>query len=201
MPNNIKQKLVFGSAGFLAGALLTAFFLHLFVIQNLQLKNARLASAVDEFAPVQDEVLSLSGTVERVEDTTIFLNVNASQFPLEDAPAVRRVIVTDNTELVRFEELSIEEQEQREQEYQEALAEYEANRQEAEPGAEDAAGVGEEPVPPDIVDEVSISLGDIESGDSITVSAEENIKTKKEFEATRVTVETVPPELEEEEAL
>ena len=124
------------------------------------------------------EITSVSGTVEEIQDNKISLKIHPLE-PLADPELDNRVIeVDDNTKIYQLIEKG-------QAEYQREMAEFNQRIEEQIKDPEAVAEVSEYPEP---YTRQEISLTDIEIGQRITVTTQEDIKDTKQFKAIEITV-------------
>lgn len=131
--------------------------------------------AAKKFFPATPEMRLISGTVKSVSGNTVILESLPSSNPFEDLPKERSITVVDTTKLVSFEQKD----QATFQKEMEAFSKQVADTK--------SAGVSRG-MPPAPFSEKSIKLEDIKVGTMVSVEADENIKDKAAFVATKITM-------------
>lgn len=162
--------------GFIIGAVQT---------ESLNPEVARLQKQVDDakkFFPTMPEMRSVSGKILSLSGNTITIESMASINPFETLPSERVVTITANTKLVSMEQKN-------QTILQKEMEEFSKKMSSLEPGNI----TQREPVtPPMPFNEKTLTLSDLSEGDMVNVEADENIKEKVSFTATKITITSVP---------
>ena len=129
--------------------------------------------------PVPDEIFTISGQVQKIENNKITLNIRPLE-PLADPELdVRIVEIDENTKIYQLKEKEFEQ-------YEKEMKEYDKKMKEQMDTSEP---VPEPITPPEpFVKEVA-KLSDIKQGQEITVTSKENIKNKKQFRAIEIVIQ------------
>jgi len=128
------------------------------------------------------EITSVSGEVQEIKDNKISLKIYPLE-PLADPSLDDRIIeVDENTKIYQLVERD-------QAEYQREMAEFNQRMQEQMENPETMAELGEYPEP---YTKQEISLTNIQTGQQITVLAQEDIKDTKQFKAIEITVQFRP---------
>lgn len=131
----------------------------------------RLKEIVEEFWPVQPEMLRISGTVKEVKTNSLVIET-AQVHPLEELPILREISLAEDIVIVGRTERDMEEYMRLEEEL---IAQIEA---------------GIEPEEwPDFFIETEIALNQIKPGNRILVQANQDIKWSEKFTASKITVQ------------
>lgn len=133
--------------------------------------------------PEPTEIFTVSGTITKISENTIFLKADPVVLnPLaEPAPENRVITVTQQTKFVKQTPKTPEEITKESENFRKALAAL-------EPGATP-------PTPPIPYNEEEIELTDIKAGDTISVTSDQNIKMTTTFEAKEIRVTFTPTPL------
>lgn len=137
-----------------------------------QLEKAR------QFFPTTPDIRFLSGTIKSIKDNVITMTAPPSTNPFEDMPTLREVVIMKNTTLMKN---TPKDPDVLQKEFDEYQKELERNRDFADPSSF--------PTPSLPYNEVKITVDDLVVGDAILVTAAQNIKTAKRFDAERITVQ------------
>jgi len=133
------------------------------------------------FAPmmIDTEITSINGEVQEIKNNKIYIKTYSLE-PLADIELDNRIIeIDDNTKIYQLVEKD-------QKQLQREISEFEQKMQEQMNNPENMM----EPVmPPELYIKQEISLADIEIGQQIVVTAEEDIKDKKEFKAIEIIVQ------------
>ncbi len=138
--------------------------------------EAKLEKAKKLF-PVVPEMTSLFGTIKEINGNVITLETTFFS-PFEDLPLIRKITVNDGVKIVKYEQKDQALYQKETADYQKAMSEQ-----------TDTAKVANPPMP---FEEKTINFSDIKTGDQIMAEAGENIKTKTEFAATKITLQISP---------
>jgi hypothetical protein len=152
------------------------------LVDKYESEIATLQSQIErakKFFPSSPEIRVLSGAIQEIKNNTIFLKSGASLNPFEELPEVREVIVTENTKIIRQKPKDSELLQKETADYQKAF----------EKAQKESSATTIFPTPPMPFTEEEIKIADLKVGDQITVEANENIKTKTSFEASRIIVQ------------
>lgn len=122
--------------------------------------------------PPVEQILSVTGPIKDIQDQTLAVEVTIyPSNPFEEAKVgLRNVRTVEGTKIVRQEAKS-------QQEYQREIQAYDA-----------AIARGEQASMPSLVKEIELGFSALQIGQLITIEAQENIKDKQEFEATKITI-------------
>lgn len=162
-----------------AGALIIGFFGgisfgSLFLGQSGGGLSRAQVEKVKKFFPVIEEMRSFYGTVNKIDNNTITLEIPESSNPFDEWPTSRRVTVANTTKIVRVSQKTVKE-------FQKEMEAY-------------SPKVGGDPLkytqvpPPNLNKEEIIKLSDIKVGDIISVEADHNIKNETQFTATKISI-------------
>ena len=128
------------------------------------------------------EIKSVDGEVKQIQDNKISLKIRPLE-PLADPDLDNRIVEVDqNTKIYKLVEKD-------QAQYQKEMEEFNRRMEEQMKNPE---AVTELVVPPEPYNKEEISLADIKVGQRIAVSAQENIKDKKQFKAVEITVQPLP---------
>lgn len=145
---------------------------------------ARLQAQIDEakkMFPPMPEMRAISGKVLSVSGNTITIESMASVNPFETLPKERTITVNSTTKLISME--------QKDQAiFQKEMEAFSKTMSSVKPGSVQSAPV----VPPMPFNEKTISLSNLTVGTIINVEANENIKEKTSFIATKITTTPTP---------
>lgn len=149
-------------------------------------KDARDA-AIDAGLPVNMESRVLTGTVLDVGQDSLKIDVQGLVMDelVDGVGTERTVIITDDTEIVKFEEKDIEQFFKEQEEFDKALSEFDPE-----------TNGGQPPEPPSNLNEASKKLTDLGIGDRVKVEAsdESNLIPLESFTAAKITVLMTPLE-------
>lgn len=123
------------------------------------------------FPPLPETISSYRGTIKSVSEKQIQIEVpplTSNPFKKESETLMKKVIITDQTEVVKQ---VLKEKSQLEKEYQ---------------VYQEARKNGVSSILPSPYSEEKISFSDLKEKDKVAVSAGENIKDKEEFEAIKI---------------
>ena len=147
------------------------------------------ATVVDSIPPpvvapgaIGSIVYQLTGVIKLIEGNTITLAVLYPKDPLDDPSLGERIVSVNNSTVV-----TIESSKDRAI-YDKEIAEYAVEMEKYKEAS--LSGVGSL-IPPPMVTITDVKIGTVSSlavGQRISVNAEENIKTKKSFVATKVNI-------------
>jgi len=177
--------LVFFVASFVLGYLLGLGGSAQVLVDKYEAEISKLQNQIEKakkFFPSVSEIRTLSGAIQEIKNNTIFLKSGASSNPFEELPQVREVVVTENTKIIKQKPKDSKLLQEEMADYQKALEEAQK-----EPSATTVF-----PTPPMPFAEEEITIADLKVGDQITVEANENIKTKTRFEASRIILQQSP---------
>lgn len=132
---------------------------------------------VKKFFPIIPEMTSIFGVIKEINGQVITME-SALNNPLENLPLIRKVTVKDDAKIVKFKQKDQAIYQKEAADYQKAIAERTETDQIINP-----------PMP--FVEEI-INFLDLKIGDQIVAESGENIKTKDEFEAIKITLQTAP---------
>ncbi len=141
----------------------------------------QLREIVEEVWPIEPEMFSVSGQVLEIKANSLLVETS-SVHPLEELPAVREILATNDTVIVKRTEKDPEIYEREMEEYM---------RMEEEIMGQEEAGIEPEEWPafPEHYLETEITLNQIETGNRIRAEAGQNIKWDEKFTAAKITVE------------
>jgi len=129
--------------------------------------------------PVLDEIFTISGQVQGIENNKITLNIHPLD-PLADPELDVRIIeVDENTKIYQLKEKEFEQ-------YEKEMKEYNKKMKEQVDALE---SVPEPIIPPEPFVKEAAKLSDIKQGQEITVTSKENIKNKKQFRAIKIVIQ------------
>ena len=154
-------------------------------------KLQRQIEQAKKFFPSVPELRSLSGTIKEIKGNVLLLETPASFNPFEELPSIREVMVGSTVKIIKNEPKDADLIQKEQEKYQQQLIEL---QKKIKPGVPPEPG--SYPIPPTFFVESTISLKDLKPGDQVLVDAEENIKTKARFEASKITVQggvSAPP--------
>jgi hypothetical protein len=125
------------------------------------------------------EIKTLSGTVEKVTGNTLILKNVISSDPLGDPSLSSRTVqIASDTKLYRLSQKDSDQFKRETEEFDKKIKEQ----------PESVGSV----TPPNPQNKDSISISDIKEGQFILVTSKDNIKDKKEFVASEVSVQSLP---------
>ncbi|MHA1251766.1 MAG: hypothetical protein ACTSRP_17380 [Candidatus Helarchaeota archaeon] len=129
--------------------------------------------------PVLDEIFTISGQVQGIENNKITLNIHPLE-PLADPELDVRIIeVDENTKIYQLKEKEFEQ-------YEKEMKEYNKKMKEQVDAPELAP---ESIIPPEPFIKETAKLSNIRQGQEITVTSKENIKNKKQFRAIEIVIQ------------
>ena len=128
------------------------------------------------------EITSISGEVQEIQNNKISLKISPLE-PLADSSLDNRIIeVDENTKIYQLTE---KDQEQ----YQKEMDEFDKQMEEQIEDPKAMAEITEPAILPEMYTKQEINLTDIQAGDRLTVTAQEDIKEVKEFKVIEITVQ------------
>lgn len=134
-----------------------------------------------------EEIKSLTGPVQEVGEDYLTIKTAGSGNPLEEWPEIRKVLITEKTQIIRVvsKELSVIKKE---------MADFQKESTRLLASGKNL------PPPPVSFEEKEINLSDIKVGEIVMVESSVNIKTSSEFEASSLRInsplnpgDTTPP--------
>lgn len=132
--------------------------------------------------PAPEEVKEVSGTISQMGENSIQVKTQQKMSdPLRElVPEMVTVKVTDQTEIVRLEEKSVEALQQEEEQYNEKIQQYEESDQEEPADLE----------PPQPFSEKKISFSELKKDQSVTVETKQDVTGESEFKAATIQVQS-----------
>jgi hypothetical protein len=133
--------------------------------------------------PSNIEIKSILGTVQNVSGNSIVIKTMHIENPLSDSDLdLRTIQITSDTNFYQLIQKDY-------QQFQQELADFQKKAQEQPNNENTDSQQAAAPLP---FDKKTITLADIKEGQSITVTANEDIKNKKEFVATEISLQPTP---------
>lgn len=133
-------------------------------------------SSLGNFFKVQDDVRSLSGNITAVAGNRLTLHVQAMNNPFDKESINDRTVVTDaNTKIIKLTPID-------QKTYQTELAKFMSTSRSA---------TSTKLIPPQQFTQTVVSFGDTKVGDSVIVTAGENIKNAREFTASEIQIQPI----------
>ena len=141
---------------------------------------ARLRSQIEKakrfFPPEQSAINTLSGTIKTVSGRSIALDVNLPN-PFQDVPLLRTVRITDKTTIIKFEQKDPAIFRTESLEFQRKTVKLPTG-----------PGSSVQLVPPSPFREKPGALADLKIGQSVSVTANEDIAAKESFDAASINI-------------
>ncbi len=159
---------------------------------------AEKIAAVAKMFPSVPEMRSVSGTVKSVSGKVITVETQSFGNPFENIPSSRQITVTDKTKITKNQPIEPAAFQKLNDAYQAAMQKFQKEQQALMASGKPLAAptTGTVPTPPMPFKEVTVAVGDIKAGDSLTVNSDKDIKMATSFEASSITVSgsaTPPP--------
>lgn len=141
----------------------------------------KIAEVEAMLPPVPSTIQSLTGTVQAINGATLTLQVASGTFVdpfLADFPTTREVTITTTTNITSMTPISSTELQEEMQAYVEQLKK--------------STSTSEEITPPSSFTKTAISISDIKVGDTVIITASDNILSASSFAATSIQDEGAP---------
>lgn len=151
--------------------------------QELVRLQSQIERAKRFFPSEQAPVTTLSGTIKSVSRGSFILEASVSN-PFQDIPLLRMVRMTDRTSIIKFEQKDSATLRAESLEFEKKIAKLQIG-----------PGSGIQLVPLNPFRETTGTFADLKTGQSVTVTAQENIATKESFDATTVRITLISPSL------
>ena len=147
--------------------------------------NTSISAGAGTFPAIPGGIRNVGGIVGEVSSSSFTLNISSSPYTTK-GPSVRTVSVTADTVIERLTLKSIAILQKEQTAFLEQL------KKEQGIGIATTTDASKRLTPPDSFTRETISLKDIKAGDMVSVSANEDISTTKQFTATRVSLQVRP---------
>ncbi len=144
--------------------------------QQIAYLQSQVEHAKRFFPPEQSAVSDLSGTIKSVSGNSIALDVSAPNF-YQNVPLLRTVRITNRTTIIKFEQKDSTT-------FRNEYADFQKKTARLPTGP----GSGVQLVPPNPFRQTVGTLADLKAGQSVSVTANENIATKESFDAASVQI-------------